>query len=462
MQPSADPPVAVAPGLVRLASRLAAPADADDLVQATYLRALEHGGPAPARPSWLRAVLRNEQWMALRSHMRRDARERELEPEPSDDVEHVVHCLRIARLVHALVDGLPDDLAVVVRARYFEGRSAAEIAQQLGIPAGTVRWRLKVGLDRLRDELDARHGGERLLWAGAFAPPLVAPTLGTSAASGPATAGGTSAAAAKGWSAMGVMSIKVLMGAAIAAGGVTAVYVGTERTPTTIEAPQVERAAAPSAAVPVRVVASTDTARASTPAGKAAWAQRRTKIHTAHGSSATAPAQAPTPGMDWTAAAHPQGDPTWQHAIGACDEPGCMQGLAAEVLTMVEGCHEFMGAVPPQATLEAKVIGAPEVGTIVESVDFTGGVDVPADLRECLTESMYTLELGATDRNFAQTLTLLLGGHQDSVAALAGADVDPETRAKIEAAIAEAGKDGKPGEVRMIMLGDRDDAPQPE
>jgi hypothetical protein len=30
-----------------------------------------------------------------------------------------------------------------------------------GIPAGTVRWRLKTGLDRLRAALDAEHAGDR-------------------------------------------------------------------------------------------------------------------------------------------------------------------------------------------------------------------------------------------------------------------------------------------------------------
>jgi hypothetical protein len=32
--------------------------------------------------------------------------------------------------------------------RYFEDRSAAEIARQLGVPEGTVRWRCKEALDR--------------------------------------------------------------------------------------------------------------------------------------------------------------------------------------------------------------------------------------------------------------------------------------------------------------------------
>jgi hypothetical protein len=39
--------------------------------------------------------------------------------------------------------------------------TAAEIARVTGVPAGTVRWRLKMGLERLRAALDARHGDRR-------------------------------------------------------------------------------------------------------------------------------------------------------------------------------------------------------------------------------------------------------------------------------------------------------------
>jgi hypothetical protein len=58
--------------------------------------------------------------------------------------------------------------------RFYEGLSAAEIASREKIPAGTVRWRLKEGLDRIRRRLDQRYGGERGRWLAAVAP-LVSP-----------------------------------------------------------------------------------------------------------------------------------------------------------------------------------------------------------------------------------------------------------------------------------------------
>ena len=56
---------------------------------------------------------------------------------------------------------LEESLRETVLLRYFEGLSAAEIARRTGTPAGTVRWRLKRGLEELRHTLDEEHGDRR-------------------------------------------------------------------------------------------------------------------------------------------------------------------------------------------------------------------------------------------------------------------------------------------------------------
>ena len=50
---------------------------------------------------------------------------------------------------------LPEDARQVLVLRFYEDLSAADISRQMGIPAGTVRWRLKVALDQLRARLGA-------------------------------------------------------------------------------------------------------------------------------------------------------------------------------------------------------------------------------------------------------------------------------------------------------------------
>ncbi|MCA9710525.1 MAG: RNA polymerase sigma factor, partial [Myxococcales bacterium] len=156
---------------------MAGAADAEDLAQSALLRALEHQPEVQTPRSWLRRVLVNEQRMQLRGRRRRQEREQAvgaLQGEPAS-VEDVVHCLEVARIIGDLVEQLDDDVRLVVRERYFGGSSAAEIARRHRIPAGTVRWRLKTGLDRLRHQLDARYGGRRALWAGGFVPTSLAP-----------------------------------------------------------------------------------------------------------------------------------------------------------------------------------------------------------------------------------------------------------------------------------------------
>ena len=66
---------------------------------------------------------------------------------PRDTEGHGTH------LASALVAHDEPFRDVVIR-RYLDGQSAAEIARALQVPAGTVRWRLKTALERLRAALD--------------------------------------------------------------------------------------------------------------------------------------------------------------------------------------------------------------------------------------------------------------------------------------------------------------------
>jgi hypothetical protein len=68
-----------------------------------------------------------------------------------------------------LVSALEEPYRSTVLLRYGEELTPAEIARRYGLPAGTVRWRLKQGLDRLRVEMD-RAQGSRRAWAGLASP----------------------------------------------------------------------------------------------------------------------------------------------------------------------------------------------------------------------------------------------------------------------------------------------------
>jgi len=52
--------------------------------------------------------------------------------------------------VHAALRALPEEQQQVVRLAYFGGRTHSEIAQELAIPMGTVKTRLRLAFDKLR------------------------------------------------------------------------------------------------------------------------------------------------------------------------------------------------------------------------------------------------------------------------------------------------------------------------
>lgn len=148
-------------------------AEADDLAQETVQVALANPPEIdrPVRP-WLAGVARNLARFRARGDARRAARElradelRPDEPTPEQLVERV----QLHRLLADKVLVLEEPFRQTVLLRYYEGLSAADIARRMDIPAGTVRWRLKRGLELLRAELDRDHEGDRARWCALLAP----------------------------------------------------------------------------------------------------------------------------------------------------------------------------------------------------------------------------------------------------------------------------------------------------
>ncbi len=134
-------------------------ADADDLLQDAAVAAITHP-PAtdrPARP-WLATVLRNRWRMDRRASNRRREREHavtDVEPRTTEgSAEDAIDRARVLERLSAALVALDEPFRSTVIRRYLDGESAADIARAQGVPAGTVRWRLKTGLDRLRAALD--------------------------------------------------------------------------------------------------------------------------------------------------------------------------------------------------------------------------------------------------------------------------------------------------------------------
>lgn len=151
--------------LARLSSALVGDAAALDIVQDTYEIALTKppSRDGPLRP-WLGGVARNIAWMTKRSRVRRERREHRKAAAPTEAVptpEELMARVQMHQRVARIALELAEPLRGTVLLRYFEGMSAADIARAQGIPAATVRSRLKDALDRMRAMFDADHKRER-------------------------------------------------------------------------------------------------------------------------------------------------------------------------------------------------------------------------------------------------------------------------------------------------------------
>ncbi len=144
---------------------------ADDVVQSTWLAAFAAPPERGVSRPWLARSLKNIAHTLRRGDRRRDQREQayadDEEPQlPSPD--ELSERLDIFRIVCEELGELQEPYRSTILLRYSEGLDARAIADRQGIPTGTVRWRAHHGLEKLRERLDARFGGNRETWIAGF------------------------------------------------------------------------------------------------------------------------------------------------------------------------------------------------------------------------------------------------------------------------------------------------------
>jgi RNA polymerase sigma-70 factor (ECF subfamily) len=137
-------------------------AAAEDVVQEAFLSLWRSGARYDrARGSvrtWVLGIVHNRAIDALRRGKIRDfprsdeeAAAERLEAPERTDVE--VEQRDEARTVRAAMDTLPAEQSQVIELAYFGGFSHSEIAEMLETPIGTVKGRMRLGLEKLRGAL---------------------------------------------------------------------------------------------------------------------------------------------------------------------------------------------------------------------------------------------------------------------------------------------------------------------
>ncbi|MDO8614666.1 MAG: sigma-70 family RNA polymerase sigma factor [Dehalococcoidia bacterium] len=135
---------------------------AEDMVQEIFLRIWrkpESYMPQRGRfMTWLSSVTRNRAVDEVRSRNRRfrhetaspEERERDLPGPESDDPLLTAEMADQRRLILAALSGLPREQRETIELAYFGGLTQQEISERLGLPLGTVKTRIRLGMQKLR------------------------------------------------------------------------------------------------------------------------------------------------------------------------------------------------------------------------------------------------------------------------------------------------------------------------
>ena len=81
---------------------------------------------------------------------------------PIPDVGELAMAIVTAEQVRAEVDRLPREQREAIELAYFGGRTYRQVAEELGIPEGTAKSRMRLGLGRIAQALEAQ--GADLAW----------------------------------------------------------------------------------------------------------------------------------------------------------------------------------------------------------------------------------------------------------------------------------------------------------
>ena len=143
---------------------------AEDVVQEAFINLWRSGAryerSRGSVRTWLLGIVHHRAIDALRRSTTHDKRrtsdegiEERLEAKERTDVEAARR--EEAKTVRTAMETLPPDQCQVIELAYFGGFSHSEIAELLGTPIGTIKGRMRLGLEKMRNALAGSTGDGR-------------------------------------------------------------------------------------------------------------------------------------------------------------------------------------------------------------------------------------------------------------------------------------------------------------
>jgi len=120
--------------------------------------------------SWLLSITHNLAIDEIRKRQRRPQRSELVDVsdalyglvDEATNVEEAVEASDLRRRVSVAMASLPEPQRVAIELAFFEGLSQREISAQLEVPLGTIKTRMRLGLKKLKSELDGESMWVRL------------------------------------------------------------------------------------------------------------------------------------------------------------------------------------------------------------------------------------------------------------------------------------------------------------
>jgi RNA polymerase sigma-70 factor (ECF subfamily) len=146
------------------------PQIAEELLQEVFFRAWQQGKAfretRGAFVTWLLSITHNMAIDEVRKRRRRPQKADSEEPElilagvqdTSQDVEGEVWISSLRSTIEAAMVQLPAPQREAIELAYFQGLTQREISERLGEPLGTIKTRMRLGIQKLREQLGDQLG----------------------------------------------------------------------------------------------------------------------------------------------------------------------------------------------------------------------------------------------------------------------------------------------------------------
>ncbi len=136
------------------------PASAEEIMQDVMLtvwrKAATFDRQQASAGTWIFTIARNRRIDRLRRERRPefDPNDPALVPAAPPDADLTVWAGQVEARIHAAIISLPPEQSDLIRRAYFDDQSHREIAARSGLPLGTVKSRIRLAMQRLRERID--------------------------------------------------------------------------------------------------------------------------------------------------------------------------------------------------------------------------------------------------------------------------------------------------------------------